>query len=391
MSASNVESIRVLHIVDNLGKGGLENGLANLIERMDPARFEHVVFAIRRLGLNADRLAKASVRVICAGKTGGDSAFQIPLMLRCIREVRPDIVHSRNWAGIEAVVAGRWFGPCALIHSEHGVDLDSGSTTHWRRRWLRRLAFELADRVMCVSYQLRDSHAKETGFSPGRITVIHNGVNTERYRPDAAQRTLVRKELGVDAEEVCIVSVGNLFPVKDHMTLLQAMAETIPSLPNLRLFLIGEGPELPKLQAFLDGRPEMKSRTRFLGITDKVPELLRGMDIYVSSSINEGISNSVLEAMATGLPVLATAAGGNPETVVNDISGLLFPVGDGRRLADLLLRLGTEQETRSRLGAGALCQVRERFTMESMVSKYDGLYSDVLTKTGRKRLLWKRR
>ena len=114
--------LRIMHVVDSLGRGGLENGLVNLIQRTDSQRFEHSVYALRRLGVNADRLPFERVRVMCRGEEHGGRRIEIAALIRAIREIKPDVVHSRNWGALEAVVAGRWVGSCALVHSEHGLD-----------------------------------------------------------------------------------------------------------------------------------------------------------------------------------------------------------------------------------------------------------------------------
>src|SRR5258708_14832895 len=128
--------IRIMHFVDGLGKGGLENGLVNLIERLDPERFEHIVCAIRYLGSNADRLRRARVKVICLGKKVTDSPLYVGALVREIRDAQPDVVHSRNWGAVEGVMAGRWARSCALVHSEHGLEADSNAREPWRRRGL---------------------------------------------------------------------------------------------------------------------------------------------------------------------------------------------------------------------------------------------------------------
>ena len=215
--------IRILHVVDHLGKGGLENGLVNLIEHLDPARFEHVVYAIRKLGPNADRLAKSRVQVLCQGKQDSDSRFQVGNLARAIRQVQPDIVHSRNWAAVEAVLAGRWVRFCKVVHSEHGLEAGVNAPEPKRRIWFRRLAYHLADRVLSVSYQLRDLHVSRTGFDPDRITVIHNGVDRTRFYPDPATRARIRQEFGIAEDQFCVGCVGNLFPVKGHLTALQGI------------------------------------------------------------------------------------------------------------------------------------------------------------------------
>src|SRR5579862_9242306 len=131
--------IRIMHVVDHLGKGGLENGLVNLINGLDPSRFEHVVYAMRKLGPNADRLP-ANVKVICMGKRDSDFPLQLARLVRDIREVDPHVVHSRNWGAVEAVAAAKWLRSCAVVHSEHGLETDAQVKEPRRRIWFRRLA-----------------------------------------------------------------------------------------------------------------------------------------------------------------------------------------------------------------------------------------------------------
>ena len=369
-----------MHVVDNLGKGGLENGLVNLINGLDPARFEHVVYTMRQLGPNADRLPE-SVRVICLGKQDADFPVQLPRLVRDIRRVDPHIVHSRNWAGVEAVAAAHWVRSCAAVHSEHGLETSAQAREPRRRAWFRRLAYELADRVLAVSYQLRDLHAARTGFSARRIEVIHNGVDGGRFFPNPAVRARMRVEMGIADDEFCIGCVGNLLPVKDHMTVLRAVGRAAGVWQRWRLVIAGEGSERPKLEAFLDGHPDWKARVSLPGISDRIPELLNAMDTYVLPSLSEGISNSLLEAMSAGLPVIATNTGGNPEVVADGESGLLFPVGDFSTLAEKLILLEGNREFRATLAERARARVRDEFSIDSMIRNYARLYESLGRRT----------
>src|ERR1019366_4040727 len=191
--------------------------------------------------------------------------------------------------------------------------------------------------------------------------------------PDVSVRARVRRELGVGEDELCIGCVGNLIPVKDHITLLKAVDAFAKCGRPWRLMIAGDGPQSPKLTEFVNSHEAWKNRVTFLGRSSSVPELLNAMDVYVLSSITEGISNSLLEAMATGLPVVVTATGGNPEVVVDGTCGILFPVCDARRLAEHLLRLQAGPEERSRLGEQALRRVRGSFSLEAMVLNYEHL------------------
>ena len=216
--------IRIMHIVDSLAVGGLQNGLANLIDRMDMTRFEHVVCAMRPIDeTNAQRFSPGRARVMSLSMEESASRFQVGALARRIRAVEPDIVHTRNWGTSEGLLAARQVGACTRIHSEHGIDWDTTTKEPWRRILFRRLAFQLADRVVSVSYQLRDLHARRTGFPARKITVIHNGVDSRRFFPHVSVRARVRRELGLGEDELCIGCVGNLIPVKDHITLLKAV------------------------------------------------------------------------------------------------------------------------------------------------------------------------
>jgi glycosyltransferase involved in cell wall biosynthesis len=263
------------------------------------------------------------------------------------------------------------------VHSEHGLEAAPNAKEPWRRSCFRRLAFRLADRVVSVSYHLRDLHAKRTGFPAHKITVIHNGVDSSRFSPSFETRRRVREELGLSDKTFCIGCVGNLLPVKDHMTLLRALEGITDGDENWHVLMIGQGPEHPKLEAFVAAHPAWKERVSFLGLSHQVPKLLNAMDVYVLPSIAEGLSNSLLEAMASGLPVVATATGGNPEVVEEGKSGLLFPVGDFRQLAEQLRELRVSRALRVQLAQQAIRRTRENFSIEAMVGKYEQLYESL--------------
>lgn len=369
--------IRIMHVVDNMGKGGLENGLANLIERMDSHRFEHTVLATRRLGLNAERLSHRQVRFLCLGKKENDSVFQLKSLVKAVRDCNPHIVHSRNWSAIEAIIAGRWVRFPALVHSEHGFDAAGNTSEPRRRTWLRRLAFELADQVMCVSHQLSQFHSMRTGFPITKMTVIHNGVDTRKFFPDPAMRARMRHELGFPHDCFCIGCVGNLTAVKDYTTVLQAVNEFSRHGRNWRLIIAGDGPERPKLESYIRAHPQWSEHVLFQGLSDQIPALLNAFDTYVLTSLIEGISNSLLEAMATGLPVIVTDTGGNPEVVTHNESGLLFPVRGIHELAQWLCALQQREDLRTQLGRCALSRVQKEFSIECMVRKYEQLYTSL--------------
>ena len=371
-------ALRIMHVVDNVGRGGMQNGLLNLINRLDPTCFEHIVCAMRPVDtIDGYDFTRDWSRVICLGKKEGRPRNQMGDLVRTIRAEKPDIVHSRNWSGIEGVVAGYWAGCRSLVHSEHGLDTSPDAKEPWRRVAFRRLAYHLSNRVFCVSHQLKQLFAMRTGFAERKIEVIHNGVDTRRFCPDPGARAQARQELGISEGELLIGCVGNLTPVKDHKTVLAAVHELARAGRNWRLVILGKGPELANLESSLASHSEWKHRVSFPGRSNSVPAMLNAMDIYVLSSLAEGISNSLLEAMATGLPVIVTDVGGNPEVVVDGESGLLFPVGDERKLADHLLLLDERRDLREELARQALKRVRKSFSLDFMVRQYEELYQSL--------------
>jgi sugar transferase (PEP-CTERM/EpsH1 system associated) len=367
---------RILHVLDNLGNGGLQNGVSNVIDRLDPDRFEHILCGIRPVEeqhkhpFSIDRAQQT-----CIGSAGALGRTQFPAFVRVIRDWKPHIVHSRNWGAIEAVMASRYTGGCAIVHSEHGIDHDTPDGEPYRRSWFRRFAFEVADRVVCVSSTIANLHAARTGFPKNKIRIIHNGVDDVKFTRNMEVRARIRAELGIMTDEFCIGSVGNLMPVKDYLTTMRALTSFSHHVTKWRMVIAGDGPELNALNTFLEAHPDCRSRVRILGRSKRIAELLNAMDAYVLSSLTEGINNSLLEAMATGLPVVATAAGGNPEVVLHYDCGLMFSVGNFEELADHLLRLYHRQDVRTRLGSQAVRRVQTEFSMSSMVWNYEQLYS----------------
>jgi sugar transferase (PEP-CTERM/EpsH1 system associated) len=371
--------IRIMHVVEAFGVGGgVENGIANLIHGMDGDRFEHVLCGIFHVGSQIERYPLDRVRLICLDQKPRRLAIQAGPLARVIREVRPDIVHSRNWGALEAVAAGRWVRSCAVIHSEHGVEMNPEAEPR-RRSWVRRVAFRLAHRVFSVSYQLRDTLARRTGVACSKIGVIHNGVSATRFHRDREAGLRFRAELGVAESDFCIGCVGRLNRIKDYPTLLRAAEVLSRQGDGWRVLIAGQGSDLGALQGLVDGSAQLRGRVLFLGSISRAPEFLNALDVFALPSLCEGISNALLEAMATGLPTVVSAVGGNREVIVEGESGLAFPVGDVEALAGNLARLRREPETRRKLGDGAIQRVKEEFSLKNMVQKYEEMYESLST------------
>ncbi len=377
--------LRVLHVLDRIGVGGTELNVVKLLRGLSPQGFEQRLCSIRSGSGPKDPELRLGCEPLSANVNKQGFQFAVPRLVRLMRTHRPHIVHSRNWGAIEAVVAARLAGIPVAVHSEHGYELEMFDGLPLRRRLLRRFAYGLTDAVLTVTHELKNYHAQQAWVSAERIRVIYNGVDAQRFRPRPELRPVVRERLKLPASSFVIGSVGRLVPIKDYPTLLQAGEKLLARGVDARILLIGSGPELDHLERLVEASPLLSGRVTFAGSCDDVPEMLVAMDAFVLTSMREGMSNTLLEAMATGLPVIAMRVGGNPEIVEEGRSGWLLPPRDVDGLAGRLAQLAGSMETRYRLGAAARRRVCERFTLAHMLANYEDLYRELAERRG----IWK--
>lgn len=364
------ERIRhVVHVIHSLQVGGTENGLVNVINSLAD-EFRHTVIAVTAGGPLEARLPRG-VDVIPLGKRPGVDVRAIIRLATLLRRLRPDIVHSRNWGAFDAIFAARLARVPVLIHGEHGREMSDPDGLDPRRNRLRRWAAPLVDRFVTVSRDLERWLVGRVGVPARKVVTIHNGVDLHRFADE--DRARGRHELGLPGDTVVIGTVGRLDPVKDQVGLLDASALLPTAGPAHALALIGDGPCRAALESRA-ARPDLQGRVRLLGERADIPRLLAGFDVFTLPSIAEGISNTVLEAMATGLPVVATRTGGNPELVEDGVTGHLVPVGDRRALADALWSYVGDPHLRALHGKAGRQRAVDHFGLERMTQRYRELY-----------------
>jgi len=240
------------------------------------------------------------------------------------------------------------------------------------------MAYAMTDAIFAVTRELRDFHARQAWIRPERIGVMYNGVDTQRFAPCKETQLAMRKELGLPAESFVIGTVGRLVPIKDHHTLLKAAALLSGSGIDVRVLLVGSGPERERLRSRTTD--SLEGRVCFAGDSSRVPEMLNAMDVFVLPSLGEGMSNTLLEAMATGLPVFATNVGGNPEIIEDNVSGCLFAPGDAAWLADRLKLLARDPAVIHQLGTAARNRAMEFFSLSLMLENYRSFYLDLIAR-----------
>ena len=375
----------IVHVVHHLQIGGLENGVVNLINRLPQERFRHVVVCIEDFTDFSRRIERADVEVVAMHRSRVGVWRLRWQLLQLFRRLRPDIVHTRNLSGLDALLPARLAG-ARTLHSEHGFDVDNLTGGAFRPTLLRRLNAPLISRYVALSNDLRRVMCERWQIAPLRVRQIYNGVDTQKFTPSmpstrSTRSTSARHDLlplDLQAEGLFIVgTVGRVQAVKDQATLLRAFAAVLASIPEsrwrLRLVLVGDGPLLPDLQQLARdlGIAEL---TWFAGARQDVAALLQSFDLFVLPSLNEGISNTLLEAMATGLPLLATAVGGNVELLTEGVVGSTFAPGDHCSLAVMISQYYLKPELRAEQGTAARAHAVQSFSLEAMVANYQAVY-----------------
>ena len=373
---SMAQPLLIVHVIHHLVIGGMENGVVNLINRLPRDRFRHAVICIEDYSDFRQRIERDDVEVhaLHRSKIG---AWRLRWRLfALLRRLRPDIVHTRNLSGLDALLPARLAG-IKTLHSEHGFDVDNLDGRAARPVLLRRLHSPLVRHYVAVSRDLSRLMTERWGVAASRVTQIYNGVDTERFRPigqrchDLLPPTLQGTGLFV------VGAIGRVRPIKDQSTLLRAFAAVLSRRPEwrarLRLVIVGDGPmlELLKEEAQALG---VASLVWFAGARHDVSDLLQAMNLFVLPSLMEGISNTLLEAMATGVPVLATAVGGNVELLDEGTVGETFAVGDASALAAMIENYAGNAELCARRGAAARQRAVQRFSLQAMVAKYQDIY-----------------
>jgi L-malate glycosyltransferase len=368
------ERIRVGHVVGWLHFGGRENGVVNLVNSLDPNVFDNHIFSFVRDGSLTGRVIPGRCKIIEFGeKLGGDYGLYFKLA-RAFRSHKIHIAHTHGWGTLlEGMVAAKLARVPAVVHGEHGTIKDDTKT----HIYLQRLMWQAADEILSVSEALRRKLAQTINFPENRIRVIANGVDLRRFIV-ARDRSDWKFRLNLPREALTFGTVGRFVPVKCYPVLLDASRWIFEKIPNSYLVLVGDGPLHERLTG-LARDYKIRDRVRFLGWRSDVPEILNALDVYVLASESEGMSNTILEAMACGLPVVATAVGGNVE-LVDRAGGLLVPPYNPKTLAEAVSLLLADPARRETMGSLARRRVEEHFSLETMAENYAGVYLDVVSR-----------
>lgn len=377
--------LRVVHVMTSLVLAGMEYGVIKVSNRILARGVLPAIVCLRYESADARAALDAAVRVVALDENPSRNWSLIPKLARVFRSLGAEIVHTHNWQTyVYGVLAARLAGVPVVIHGEHGHDTTQRSQ---RRRLAQRALIPLVDRFVAVSEDLGRELTAEWRLRPEDVQLIANGVDTELFHPGRSADAL-RRELGYSGEARVVSIVGGLRPIKGHATLLEAFARILPNVPQARLLIVGSDFRRGHRQelAALATELGVRDAVRFEDTRSDIVDVLALSDVYVNSSLFEGMSNTILEAMAAGKAVVATAVGGNVELVQDGRTGILVPSEDPAALAAGLQSVLTDGALRERLGASARAYVERMHPMSRMVRRYADLYEEAWT-----RRAWRRR
>ena len=371
----------VLHVMYRFDTGGLENGIVNLINHMPAEAYRHAVLALTEVTDFSKRIQRDDVEFISLRKPPGHGVWQYAKLFKLFRQLRPAILHSRNLAALEVQAPAWAAGVPVRIHGEHGRDigdLDGSNVTYQR---MRRVYKPFVHHYLALSRDLDNYLIDKVKVRQAQITQVYNGVDTRNFSPSINGPEPIA---GCPFDAAChwlIGTVGRMHPVKDQVMLAQAFVQALTLAPQLRarlrLVMVGEGPLRAQCLAVL-AAAGLADLAWLPGERHDIADIMRGLHAFALPSLAEGISNTILEAMASGLPVLATAVGGNADLVLNGQTGVIVPAADPAAMAREIVLLASNPQQARATGEAGRRRVEATFSMQAMVNTYQHIYDQQL-------------
>ncbi|HUQ88273.1 MAG TPA: glycosyltransferase [Vicinamibacterales bacterium] len=352
----------------SLSPGGTERLVIEIVRALSN-RIDSIVCCLDEPGAWASELAALNVPVISLGRTPGFQPRLAMRLARILKHHRVDVVHCHHYSPyVYGLLASILKPNVKLVFTEHGKLSDAGPSS--KRKLVNPILSWWPGRLCAVSADLKD-HMVAEGFPARRLNVVYNGIDPGK-RPTAIDRHAARVQLRIPEDAFLVGTVGRLDPVKNLQLLLKAHAIVRNKVSHAHTVIVGDGPERPALEAKAAELGIADSVT-FAGYRQDVRFLMAAFDIYVNCSNYEGVSLTILEAMASALPVVATPVGGNPEVVLKNETGLLITGGESS-LADAILTLALDPRRRRVMGDTGRWRVKRHFSIERMVEQYASAY-----------------
>jgi glycosyltransferase involved in cell wall biosynthesis len=376
MMTTDRTRLSIAHVLPSFALGGQEVVALDLSGGQRRAGCRVMSISLAGEGPMAAAFRERDVGVRLVAKRGGFDPSLFARLAMLFRRERVDLVHTHNPQPlIYAAPAARLAG-AAAVHTRHGENIDS-----WRRRLLRRTSAAFTDCYVAVSDRTAERTRIDRDVDERKLVITPNGIDLSRYRPDAQARAAVRGELGIPADAWVVGTVGRVAPVKDHVTLVRAMAPRLS--PERQLVIVGDGAAMPAVRAEVERLPGARF-VHLPGARSDVQRLLAALDVFALSSIEEGLPLALLEAMASALPTVSTRVGGIPGVLVPRNLGLLVEPGDAEALGRALGTIAADPNGARAMGARAREVALAEYSAETMVERYFEIYERVLRSRGRR-------
>ncbi|MFA5014848.1 MAG: glycosyltransferase [Actinomycetota bacterium] len=367
------KKVRVMHILLSLEAGGMEGGVVNLVNKIDNNLFELSICCLEKAGVLEEKILPKRKKVFVMNKKPGIDYSLIFRLASLFRKEKVDIVHTHNFAtylygSIGAILAR----VPHIIQGEHGdlpLQKDKPSFIRWRR-----YLSHFTHAFYAVSAMLKNELIEWVRVKPDKIFYIPNGVDVDRFK--IIDSYLDREKFGLKNDDFIIGAVGRLHYLKNYSLLISIIPEILKKVTKLKVIFIGEGEEKENLLNIIK-ELNLEAYVKFLGYNKEVVPFYQCMDLLIQPSLTEGMSNTILEAMACSKPVIASNIGGNPEMVVDGITGYLFSLDRKDIFLEKILLLAFDKEKRQSMGKAARTRIEESFSLERMVKNYENLYRRV--------------
>ncbi len=368
-----MKKINVLHLIQGLEIGGLEIMVVSLLERLDHSRYRPSICCYDSLGSLSQGLPEKGIGVHLLRRRPGIDYFYPFKLAKYLKKSKIKILHLHNPTALfYGTLAGRIAGTPCIIYTEHGRDFSSS----FKVRIANSLLCKMVNRVVVVAEHGKRYLVEHEGVDERRIFKIYNGIDSQKFGRTHSGK-LIRSGLGLHDNQSIIGIVARLDPIKNHTCLIRAMKIIATRLPEAVLLIIGDGLLRTELES-LTANLQLQDHIKFLGARSDIAELLSVMDVFVLSSLSEGLSLTLIEACAAAKPIVATDVGGNPEIVKHQSNGLLVPSDQPETLAKTIAEILNDKEKARLMGEFGRKKFQEEFTLNTMVKKYEHMYESCL-------------
>ncbi len=358
--------MNILQVINSLDCGGLEKLTLNLAKGLKTQGHNVVICCLEGLG-NLHKGDLGGIEVAALNKKDGLDVILPFRLAGLMRKEKIEIIHSHNPGPlIYGTIAGKIAGVPVIINTRHGR----------APRQINRFIWEMNDCIVSISNDAKTELVKINKINPEKVTVIHNGIDLKEFNSTYQSYPEEKKKIGLEASFV-IGTVSRLSPEKDQTTLIKAFAKVAAVETTAKLVFVGDGPSKNVLQALAKSLG-LEDRVIFLGFRSDISVIMRSFDIFVLSSLMEGISLSLLEAMALSRPVVVTDVGGNPEVVKNNETGILALPQNPDNLAEGIISLAKNRDMANKFGEAGRKWVEQEFDIDKMVARYLSLYEKCL-------------